>query len=126
MKRLPSIFAAVALVITTIVGGTSTATGATSEYIKMRFSDTIYRVDAGDWTYSTRTAISYEEWVAAGRPTPDVMEPTSYESLPWSPVIYAITFWPDGTWPDDQALTYDQWVSADRPTPVRSIDLCEL
>ncbi|MCF4120382.1 hypothetical protein L1785_05265 [Antribacter sp. KLBMP9083] len=126
MKRLPSILAAVALVVTTIVGGTGPATAATYEYVKTRFSDTIYRVDAGDWTYTTRTAISYEEWVAAGRPTPDVYEPTDYESLPWSPVIHALTFWPNNTWPEEHALTYDEWVTLGRPAPVRTYDLCDV
>lgn len=126
MKRLPSILAAVALVVTTIVGGTGPASATTYDYVKTRFSDTIYRVDAADWTYSTRTPITYEEWAAAGHPAPDVIDPTSYESLPWSPVIHALTFWPDNIWPEDHALTYDEWVALGRPSPVRTLDLCEI
>lgn len=126
MKRLPSILAAVALVVTTIVGGTGPATATTYDYVKTRFSDTIYRVDAADWTYSTRTSITYEEWVSAGRPAPDVIDPTSYESLPWSSVIHALTFWPNNTWPENHALTYDEWVSLGRPAPVRAYDLCDV
>lgn len=81
-------------------------------YYKQPFDATVWRVDGGN-----ARAIGYDEWQAAGFPQP-VASPTDYVKYPWSPTIYAVTFWgnPESTW-DWDALTGPQWWAAGSPAP---------
>ncbi|MGM1059794.1 excalibur calcium-binding domain-containing protein [Saccharothrix sp. Mg75] len=81
-------------------------------YYKQPFDSTVWRVDSGH-----ARAISYGEWSNAGFPVPSA-SPTDYVKYPWSPTIYAVTFWgdQDPTWDWDR-LTEAQWRAAGTPAP---------
>lgn len=84
------------------------ATAADGLYLT-RHDGTIYSVSAGQ-----ARALSYGEWVAAGSPSP-APAPTSHVTYPWSPSVYAHTWW--GASESLTTLGYDQWVRAGSPAP---------
>lgn len=84
-----------------------TVASPVGEYYKARHSPVIYRV-----TPTGRYHVSYEEWAAAGYPVPKPT-PTDYVRYPWSPYVYAVTFWGSGwQWED---VNYPQWAQAGFP-----------
>ncbi len=84
-------------------------------YIKHAYSDTVYRQFALDWNgWSDHAPMTWSEYVAAGYPTPTTVA-TDYVKYPWSPAIYAVTFWPgEPSWQWKQ-LTYAEWEKAGWP-----------
>jgi Excalibur calcium-binding domain len=89
------------------------ASAAVSDgYYKQPFDQTVWHVDGG-----VARAVSYSEWQAAGFPVPSA-SPTDYVKYPWSPTVYAVTFWgdPESTW-DWDLLSEPQWRSAGNPAP---------
>jgi hypothetical protein len=102
-------------------------------YVKSRFLPEIYRVSgsAGMWEdeHAPRQTVSFDQWVAAGRPQPLVWDAT-YVAMPWGSTIYAVTFWPDRNLYQQRdgevvELSYAQWASVGRPAPDRSTRFCE-
>ena len=81
-------------------------------YYKQPFDPTIWHLEGG-----TASAITYDEWAAAGFPVP-APSPTDYVKYPWSPTIYAVTFWdnPESAWDWDR-LTQQQWWASGSPAP---------
>jgi uncharacterized protein YkwD len=88
---------------------TDKADGAGLTWAKNRYSDDVYAVSG-----TTRHAVTWDEWAAAGFPTPGATW-TDYVHYPWSTSIYAVTFWP-GQWQWDH-MSYAQWVKAGHPQP---------
>lgn len=76
-------------------------------YYKAGYSPTIYEVTA-----TGRRPVTYQQWAGAGFPAPRPT-PTDYVRYPWSPAVYAVTFWP-GAWQWD-AVGYTQWQAAGFP-----------
>lgn len=103
--------AAVALGMAVAVAAPANAAAADG-YYQQPFDPTVWRVDGG-----VARAISYDEWAAAGFPQP-VASPTDYVKYPWSPTVYAVTFWgdPESTWDWDR-LSEPQWRAAGSPVP---------
>jgi hypothetical protein len=103
--------AGVALGLAVAVATPSTAAVADGYYTQP-FDATVWRVDGGN-----ARAIGYDEWADAGFPQP-AASPTDYVKYPWSPTIYAVTFWgnPDSTW-DWDPLTGPQWWASGSPAP---------
>lgn len=94
------------------VGVATPATAAPDGYYKQPFDATVWRVDGGN-----ARAIGYQEWSDAGFPVP-TPSPTDYVKYPWSPTIYAVTFWGDQeSQLDWDALNGPQWAAAGYPTP---------
>jgi len=60
-------------------------------------------------------AISYAEWEAWGLPVP-VAKSADYVRYPWSPTVYAVTFWSadESSWQWDR-LSYEGWSRAGFP-----------
>lgn len=83
-------------------------------YYKTPHAAAVYAVDAGARTVR---AISFEEWARAGYPAP-APAPTDFVKYPWSPTIYAVTFWfpNQEAWQWDQ-LGFEQWSLAGFPAP---------
>ncbi len=76
---------------------------------KTAYNPTIYSVSGG-----SHHAATYGEWAGAGFPTPTATY-TEYVHYPWSPSIYAVTFWAD-EWEWDK-LDFNSWASAGYPAP---------
>ncbi|PWD52123.1 hypothetical protein C8046_17220 [Serinibacter arcticus] len=106
-RLLTAAVAALAVALTILVPGRAEAVGDGT--YTTRYDGTIYSVAAGN-----ARALGYDEWVAAGRPTP-TPAPTIHVSYPWSSTIYASTWW--GASSTQRTLTYDEWVRAGRPAP---------
>lgn len=81
-------------------------------YYKQPFDQTVWHVASGN-----ARAIGYDEWAAAGFPAPKA-SPTDYVKYPWSPTVYAVTFWgdPESTWDWDR-LSEGQWRASGSPAP---------
>lgn len=88
------------------VAAAAPASAAPTTYEITPYDGVIYSVTDGK-----ATALSYDQWVAAGKPTPTTADVT-YASYPWSSAIYTITPWSNGGWAE---LDYDGWVRAGRP-----------
>lgn len=103
--------AGVALGVAVAVAAPANAAAADG-YYKQPFDPTVWHVESGN-----ARAITYDEWATAGFPTP-APSPTDYVKYPWSPTIYAVTFWgdPESTW-DWDALTPTQWWASGSPAP---------
>jgi len=71
-------------------------------YLKKPHDPAIYEVDG-----AARRQLTYAQWVAAGSPVP---EPTRTEVVryPWSPTLYAVTYWSSADWDWDR-LTWEAW-----------------
>lgn len=113
MKRVTAalVSAGVALGLSVAAAAPSNAAVANG-YYKQPFDSTVWRVDSGN-----ARAISFDEWAAAGYPQPSA-SPTDYVKYPWSPTVYAVTFWgqPESTWDWDR-LTESQWRASGSPAP---------
>jgi hypothetical protein len=79
------------------------------QWLKSSYSPIVYMA-TGTW----HRPASYEDWSKAGFPSPGG-SPTEFVHYPWSPHIWAVTFWPDG-WQWDR-LSYDQWLQVGTPQP---------
>lgn len=83
-----------------------------TKYYVTAYDGTVYGVAPG-----SIKPLSYSEWAAAGFPAP-APAPTDYVKYPWSPTLYAVTFFGDNpeqwVW---RALTYNEWSRAGFPAP---------
>ncbi len=82
--------------------------------LKNAYSGTIYELVNN----RTPTPLTFERWRDVyGYKAPQAT-PTNYVKYPWSPTLYAVTFWPggEGAWQWDR-LGYDQWRTAGFPAP---------
>jgi hypothetical protein len=63
-------------------------------------------------------AISYEEWRDVYRFQAPQATPTDYVKYPWSPTVYAVTFWTndEASW-QWAPITYNQYLTAGSPSP---------
>lgn len=86
---------------------------------KIVYDSTIYElVTNPDGATQTPIPLSYEKW----RDVYDFQTPTpaatDFVKYPWSPTVYAVTFWPGGEnywmW---TPLSFHQWQTAGYPTP---------
>ncbi len=87
--------------------GTNVALSSYFPVYKLAYVSTLYKLVDG-----AAVALTYAQWQAAGFPNPR-FGPTDYVKYPWSPTIYAVTFWPK-TWQWDR-LSYAQWQRAGFP-----------
>lgn len=80
---------------------------------KHSFDGTIYKQISG-----VPYAISYEEWREVYRFRPPQPTATDYVKYPWSPTVYAVTFWTqdEASW-QWTALDYNQYRMARFPKP---------
>ena len=83
--------------------------GSPSSWKKAGFAPTVYQVGPGG-----HKPVNGSQWAAAGYPGPG-SSPTEYVHYPWSPQVWAVTYWPDG-WQWDP-LNYAQWTTARYPQP---------
>lgn len=91
----------------------ATATTTTWSIYKTPYSSTIYELVNG----TTPTPLTYKRWSTVyGSATPG-RTATDYVRYPWSPTIYAVTYWPGGesAW-QWEALSFEQWRTAGSPT----------
>jgi len=104
--------------VVALVGGAIVAPGASalpSGYYSVPYSDVLishyHFPDGSTVSYDA----SYEDWSRDGFPTPS-RAPVSYVKYPWSPSIYAVSFFDSGRedWYWTQ-LTYEQWQRAGAP-----------
>ncbi|MGY1832650.1 hypothetical protein ACI8AA_19735 [Geodermatophilus sp. SYSU D01180] len=109
-----------AAIITTsgLVVGSATAAHAVpldNGFYKTPYEDTIYEVYGTYYRFVDE--VTYSEWADAGFPPPRAT-PTDFVKYPWSPTIYAVTYWPSDSsdWQWDR-LTYEQWQRAGFPAP---------
>jgi hypothetical protein len=81
---------------------------------KNAYSGTIYELVNN----RTPTPLTFERWRDVYRYKAPQATPTNYVKYPWSPTLYAVTFWPGGepAWQWDR-LGYDQWRTAGFPAP---------
>ncbi|MFD3447043.1 M23 family metallopeptidase [Microbacteriaceae bacterium 4G12] len=119
MEKVPAATVAPAPAAATEADGSGTATVETTAtartwgIYKNDYSPTIYELVNG----TTPTPLSYKRWSTVyGSRTPSSTA-TDYVRYPWSPTIYAVTFWPGGesAW-QWEALKFDQWRTAGSPT----------
>ena len=83
-------------------------------YYRPGYTDQVFRVTGGD-----ARVLSYGEWVAAGSPAPQAA-PTDYVHYPFSPDLYAITFWGDAPGAEQwlvHHLSGQEWHRAGAPRP---------
>ncbi len=85
---------------------------AAVRYVKKPHDSVIYVVDG-----SGHRQLTYAQWVGAGSPTPQSTW-TDYVRYPWSPTLYAVTYWSSSDWDWDR-LTWEAWTAAGRP-PARA------
>lgn len=83
---------------------------AETQYLKKPHTASIYAVNG-----SSRRHLGYDEWVALGRPAAASTR-TDFVKYPWSPTLYAVTYWSASDWDWDR-LTWDAWTMAGRPAP---------
>lgn len=88
-----------------------TAAAVPDGYYRTPHSDTVTRVAGRE--APPYSAVSFEEWVRAGRPAPRP-SPTEYVKYPWSPTVYAVTYW-SGPWWQWEQLGLAEWDRAGRP-----------
>ena len=79
------------------------------------YSPAIYELVTANGV-STPTPIDYNRWMTVYGGQRPAATPTDYVKYPWSPTLYAVTFWPGGEtkWQWD-ALSFTQWNYAGRP-----------
>ncbi|MHC6230424.1 excalibur calcium-binding domain-containing protein [Arthrobacter sp. MMS24-T111] len=85
---------------------------------KIVYDSTIYQLVTQSDSSQTPVALSYEQWRDVYNFQTPVPADTNFVKYPWSPTIYAVTFWPGGEnywmW---TRLSYQQWQTAGFPTP---------
>ncbi|MCF4120384.1 hypothetical protein L1785_05275 [Antribacter sp. KLBMP9083] len=119
MSILKKALAAVATVAVAGSMAVATATPAAADWYEdgvfsLRYTDSIWRVDSAS---DSAWPLTYEEWQALGFPTPKPAQ-TDYVKYPWSPTVYAVTFF--GNERDEwhwEAITFEQWSRAGYPSP---------
>ncbi|MCF4120383.1 hypothetical protein L1785_05270 [Antribacter sp. KLBMP9083] len=111
---------ALAAVATLVLSGSlavATATPADADWYEdgvfsLPYSDELWRVDSASDAF---WPLSYAEWAALGFPAPKPSQ-TSFVKYPWSPTVYAVTFFGDERqewlW---ATLTFEQWSRAGSP-----------
>jgi len=81
------------------------------------YSSTIYELVSANGVV-TPTPIDYNRWQTVYGGTRPTNASTDYVKYPWSPTVYAVTYWPGGEskwmW---EALTSVQWNTAGQPRP---------
>lgn len=110
-RRALSVLLVVPLLLFSLLAAAPPARAA-GPYYKIAYASEIYDLSTG-----TPRAITYEEWAAAGFPTPQPA-PTEYVRNAWSSTIYGVTLWgeEESTWQVD-TLTYPQWSGVGSPAP---------
>lgn len=119
MMALRKVLAAVA---TTALAGSlavATATPAAADWYEdgvfsLRYTDSIWQVDSAS---DSAGPLTYEQWQALGFPAPKPAQ-TDYVKYPWSPTVYAVTFF--GNERDEwfwEPITFSQWSRAGYPSP---------
>jgi peptidoglycan/xylan/chitin deacetylase (PgdA/CDA1 family) len=115
-KRLTAFIAILSLLLLALVA-TETARAApiADGYYLLSYNGAIYQVSSGG---SSIRHISFEEWAAAGFPTPQA-SPTDYVKYSWAPTISAVTYFD----PEDpsswlwEPITFPEWQRAGFPPP---------
>ncbi len=84
----------------------------TTEYYTTKYDGSVWAV-----TPATIAALSFAEWQALGFPTP-LPAPTDYVKYPWSPTLYAVTFFgqEESRWVWKE-LTFVDWQRAGTRAP---------
>ena len=84
-------------------------------YVKLRWGDTVYRqICLANNGWCDHAPMTYGEFLAAGAPSLSTA-PTEFVKYPWSPAIYAVTYWPgEPSWQWKQ-LSAAEWAKAGYP-----------
>jgi hypothetical protein len=85
---------------------------------KIVYDSTIYELVTNQDGSQTPVPLSYEKWRDVYSFRDAAPAPTDFVKYPWSPTVYAVTFWTGGEnawmW---TPLSYQQWATAHMPTP---------
>ncbi|WP_461165314.1 HNH endonuclease family protein [Arthrobacter sp. R4-81] len=85
---------------------------------KIVYDATIYEMVSDGKGNVTPVPLSYAKWTDAYKQRQPLPASTDFVKYPWSPTVYAVTFWPGGEaawmW---TPLSYKQWLTAGTPTP---------
>lgn len=77
---------------------------------KLPYSDVLYQL-TGTGETAALEALTYEQWESQGFP-PYQVPPTDYLKVSWSPVLYALTDWPEDVLDDNPVpMTYEEWAA---------------
>lgn len=113
LRRITASLMGAALLAAGAVGIAAPAQAAVPNgYYKPAYTNDIFQVSDGN-----ARPITGAEWAAAGYPAPQGT-PTDYVKYPWSPTVYAVTFWGDAEsqWLWDR-ITEPEWAAAGYPAP---------
>lgn len=85
---------------------------------KIVYDATIYELVMNPDGSQTPVPLSFEKWRDVYNYRYATPAPTDFVKYPWSPTVYAVTFWPGGenAWMWTR-LSYEQWVTAKNPAP---------
>lgn len=85
---------------------------------KVVYDATIYEMVKDGNGKVTPVPLSYAKWTTVYKQQQPTPASTDFVKYPWSPTIYAVTFWPGGesAWMWTR-LSYPQWQTAGKPFP---------
>lgn len=85
---------------------------------KIVYDSTIFEMIPNSSGSEVPTQLSFEKWRDVYNFQAPAPASTDFVKYPWSPTVYAVTFWPGGEsswmW---TPLSYQQWLTAGTPTP---------
>jgi len=85
---------------------------------KVVYDSTIFEMVIGADGSETAVPLSFAKWRDVYRLRTPTPASTDFVKYPWSPTVYAVTFWPGGEskwmW---TPLSFPQWLTAGQPTP---------
>jgi hypothetical protein len=85
---------------------------------KIAYDSTIYEFILGANGRREAVPLSYEKWRDVYKFQTPAVAATDFVKYPWSPTVYAVTFWPGGEsywmW---TPLSFQQWLTAGKPSP---------
>lgn len=96
-----------------VLGGGRAGAEPAERYYVTPHTGTVYAVAITDGHPGDPRALSFAAWRELGSPAPEPA-PTDFVKYPWSPTVYAVTFWATG-WEWDE-VTFPEWQRAGFPS----------
>lgn len=126
IKKVVALLAAIVIAVSTLAAGGAAATAAirpaqlsaTGPLYKIVYDSTIYELLSDGIGNEFPVPLTFDRWRDVyGFQTPQPAN-TQFVKYPWSPTIYAVTFWPggDNSWQWTR-LNFPQWQTAGYPSP---------
>lgn len=85
---------------------------------KVVYDSTIFEIVVGANNSQTAVPLTYAKWRDVYKLRTPAPASTDFVKYPWSPTVYAVTFWPGGEanwmW---TPLSFQQWLTAGQPSP---------